>query len=124
MSNEVTHDNKPQINQAEQHSKEHRTMAMLLYLSGLVSSFIGPLIIWAIMKDDSSLIDNCGKEALNLYISYFIYSAVSAVLCIILIGFALLFIIAITMLIFIIIAAVKAYEGNVFKFPLIIRFIQ
>ena len=55
-------------------------MSMLIYLLGLFTSFIGPLVIWLVKRKDSKLIDAAGKTYLNYYISYFIYSVVAVIL--------------------------------------------
>ena len=55
-------------------------MSMLIYLLGLFTSFIGPLVIWLVKRKDSKLIDTAGKTYLNYYISYFIYSVVAVIL--------------------------------------------
>ena len=64
--------NTPQHNDSD----DVRLMAMLIYLLGFVSGFIGPLIIWLVKKDDSKLIDQSGKSYLNMFISYMIWCAV------------------------------------------------
>ncbi|MGI4790577.1 MAG: DUF4870 domain-containing protein [Janthinobacterium lividum] len=37
-------------------SQDDRTMAMLAYLLGIVTGFVGPLIIWLIKKDQSKFV--------------------------------------------------------------------
>lgn len=111
-------------------SNEERTMGMLchlLALSGFIIPFgmiIGPLVIWLIKKDQSPFVNDQGKEALNFNISIVIYSIVATILCLIFIGFLLLFAILIVWLIFVIMASVKANEGKIYRYPLTIRFIK
>jgi uncharacterized Tic20 family protein len=103
---------------------EEKTLAAAIYVLSLFFPVLGPLIIWLIKKDESSFIDYHGKEYFNFIISYFIYTCVCWVLCIILIGFIGLAIIGIMVFVFTIIAAVKAFEGSEYRFPWIFRFIK
>ena len=82
---------------------------------------IGPLIVWLMKKDQSPYLDRQGRELLNFQISYLIYAFVSALLCFLLIGIPLLFIVAIATLVLTIIGIVRASEGNVYRFPFTIR---
>ena len=85
---------------------------------------LGPLIVWLIKRGDSSEIDAQGKEALNFQISMLIYNLVAGVLCLLLIGFALLAVLHILNVVFVIIAARKASEGRLYRYPLTIRLVN
>lgn len=85
---------------------------------------LGPLIVWLIKRGDATEIDAHGKEALNFQISMLLYDIVAAVLCLLLIGFALLAILHILNVVFVIIAAVKAGEGQTYRYPLTIRLLS
>src|ERR687896_799588 len=71
---------------------------------------LGPLIVWLVKRADSPEIDQHGKEALNFQISMLIYSIVAGILCLILIGFALLAVLHVLNVVFVIIAAMRASE--------------
>lgn len=86
--------------------------------------FLGPLIVWLIKRGESSEIDAHGKEALNFQISMLIYNLVAGVLCLVLIGFALLAVLHILNVVFVILAAIKANEGQMYRYPLTIRLIS
>lgn len=107
-----------------QPNNDERLMAMLIYLISIATSIIGPLIIWLIKREDSDFVDYHGKEYFNMVISYFIYGVIAFILSFILIGFVLYPILAIALLIFTIIAAVKAYQGERYQIPFIFRFIK
>src|SRR5438094_10519731 len=63
--------------------QEDKTMAMLCHLLGILTAFLGPLIIWLIKKDQSAFVDDQGKEALNFQITLVIAHAVAgAAICI------------------------------------------
>ena len=117
--------NQPEVAQkpAGMDQKQERTWAMLCHLGGLIG-FIPPLVIWLIKKDESSLIDDNGKEALNFQISIAIYVMISIVLMFVLIGFLLLSAVYIFNIVMVIIAAMKANSGERYRYPLCIRFIK
>ncbi|HHX87521.1 MAG TPA: DUF4870 domain-containing protein [Firmicutes bacterium] len=111
-------------------SQEEKTFGMLVHLSALAGYFIpagnifGPLIVWLIKKDQLPYVDQQGKEAINFQISILIYAVVSAVLILVLIGVVLLIVVGLFNLIYIVIASVKANNGEDFRYPLTIRFIK
>ena len=102
---------------------EARNMAMLCHLLGLVG-FIGPLIVWLITREKHKFIDDHGKAAMNYQISLFIYYIVSWVLCFIIIGFFLIIALAITHLVLVIMASLKASNGESYRYPISIKFIN
>jgi len=53
-----------------------------------------------------------------------IYSVISGILCLVLIGFALLAILHVLNVVFVIIASIRASEGNFYRYPLTIRFLN
>src|SRR5699024_5337694 len=110
----------------EQHVKptdDERMMAMLIYLVSLFTTIIGPLIIWLIKREESDFVDYHGKEYMNFFISFAIYSFVSTLLMIILIVFVLIFIVGIVYFIFTIIALIKVYSVYRYIITVVISYI-
>src|SRR3954451_2065403 len=105
-------------------NNDDRLMAAGIYVLSLFFPVIAPLIIWLLKKDESSFIDYHGREYFNFLISYTVYFFISGLLTIILIGFVALAILGVMLFVFTIIAAVKAYEGKEYQFPLIFRLIK
>lgn len=111
-------------------SKEERNWAMLAHLSGLlafatlIGGILGPLVMWLIRKDDMTFAADQAKEALNFQISVFVAGLIAGVLCLVLIGFVLLALLVIVDLILVIVAAVKASEGVVYRYPFNLRLIS
>jgi uncharacterized protein len=103
---------------------EERMLAAILYVVSLFFPIIGPLVIWLLKKDESAFINYHGREYFNFFISYTVYSVISGILIFLLVGIFLLWILGIMALVFTIIAAVKAYEGNEYRFPLVFRVIK
>jgi len=85
---------------------------------------LGPLIVWLIKRGDSPEIDAHGKEALNFQITMLIYSLIAGVLCLVVIGFFLLAVLHILNVVFVIIAGIKAGEGQLYRYPFTIRLIS
>ncbi|MDR7239475.1 DUF4870 domain-containing protein [Neobacillus drentensis] len=105
-------------------NNDERLMAAGIYVLSIFFPVIAPLVIWLIKKDESSFIDYHGREYFNFLISYTVYFFVSGILTIILIGFVALAVLGVMLFVFTIIAAIKAYEGNEYRFPLIFRLIK
>ena len=111
-------------------SAEEKQWAMFAHLSALVGyiipfgSIIGPLIIWQIKKNEMPFVDDQGKEALNFQITVLIIAIVCILLILILIGILLLWALAIADLVFIIIAALAANNGQAYRYPFAIRLIK
>ena len=109
---------------------DDKQWSMICHLGALAGflipfgSVIVPAVIWSMKREGSDLIDQHGKESLNFQLSMLIYYFVAAILCIILIGFPLLFALFLIQVISIIQAAVTADKGEFFHYPITIRFIQ
>lgn len=108
---------------------EERNWAMGCHLASLAGYFFpfanifGPLIVWAIQKDRFPLVDDQGKESMNFQISMTLYILVAIVLCFVLIGIPLLIALILADLVLVILAAVKAGQGEAYRYPMTIRFI-
>lgn len=99
--------------------------AVLSHLSGFIGvPFVLPLVVYLVMRNDTPRVAEHAKETLNFHISLFLYTIVAAPLCWILIGFALLFAIWGIGLVFAIVAAVKASDGVLYRYPITLRFIS
>ncbi|WP_096270829.1 DUF4870 domain-containing protein [Paucisalibacillus globulus] len=105
-------------------TEDDRLFSMLIYVLSFPFPVLGPLLIWLLKRDNSDFVDFHGKEYFNFIISFTIYGIVSSILMIVLIGFLLIFVVGVAALVLTIIAAVKAYQGERFRIPLVIRFIK
>lgn len=109
---------------------QERNWAMGCHLIALVGfiipfgNIIGPLVFWLIKKDESELVNDQGRESLNFQISITIYAIVSALLILILIGIPLLIAVGIFALVMVIVAGLKASNGERYRYPLTLRFVQ
>jgi len=75
-------------------------------------------------KNEYPFVDEQGKESLNFQISVTIYSIPLFVLIFVLIGIPLLILLLAADVILVIVAAVKASNGESFRYPLTIRLIK
>ena len=115
------------------------TWAMLTHLAGLTGyifpvagNILGPLIVWIIKKDEIPEVDRHGKAALNFQISFLIWitvaTAVAFALTFVLIGFVLLPLVGtagvIVMILFPILAGMRANEGGWYEYPWTIQFLK
>ena len=105
---------------------DERTMALAAHLLGIFTWFIGALIIWLINKDDASkaFVTDQAKEALNFQITVTIAMVISIILMVVIIGGILAPIVGIINLVFCIIAAVKANNGEAYRYPFTLRLIK
>ncbi len=111
--------------------REDRQLLMLTHLSQLLDlvtgfgGFIVPLVIWLTQKDKVAGMDMHGKMIMNFQISLFIYSLLSIPL-ILLFGLGILVLVAIGIiaLIFPIMNAIKASNGENPYYPLSIEILK
>lgn len=119
---------RPEINR--QPSSETQSWLIGVHLSALAAfiipfgNILGPLVIWLIKREQMPEVDIHGKAVLNFQISLAIYFIIAAFTIIILIGFVLAPLVALFGLIMTIIGAVKASQGELFKYPLSIPFLK
>lgn len=106
-----------------------RQWAMFLHFS-LLAGFVVPLggliipiVIWQ-LKKDSPEINAHGKQVVNWMISGVIYTAICIVLMLVIVGLPLLFILGVLAIVFPIIGGIKANNGELWKYPLTIRFLK
>ncbi len=106
--------------------KDERTWGMLCHLTGLstlvgIPGFIAPLIIWLIKKEDMPFVDDQGREALNFHFTNFVLILGCLALMCVAIGALLLPLVGIFYFVFIVIAAIKANDGVLYRYPINIR---
>lgn len=107
--------------------------ALVPLLVGVPLTFLGPLVLWLLLRERGPLVRDQATEALNFNISWLLWGLVlliaGAVLSIPTVGIAifpalvLLAALGIAWLVLVIIAAVRAAGGETYRYPLTIRFI-
>jgi hypothetical protein len=105
-------------------SQDARNLAMLCHLLGLLTTFLGPLILWLIKKDSNPYIDEQGKEALNFQITMALAYVVGTVTAFICVGFILLAVAAIGDIVLSIMACVATSKGEHYRYPVCVRLLK
>jgi len=120
---------------------EEKQWAMFAHLSvllgGLLSSafggwgyFIGPLVIWLVKKDTMPFVADQAKEALNFAITVSGVFVILWILTVMTLGIGglltipLMLIVGIAALVLTIIAAVRANNGEAYRYPLTLRLVK
>lgn len=110
-------------------TQEERVWALVAHLSAFSGHFIpfghvvGPLIVWLAKRDTSAFVAQQAKESLNAQLTATLYFAIAGILCLVLIGIPLLIGVWIADVVFVIIAAITAYDGKGYRYPFILRLI-
>ncbi|MDB5336327.1 MAG: hypothetical protein JWN70_1946 [Planctomycetaceae bacterium] len=108
--------------------EQTKLWAFALHLSILagyavpIAGFVLPIVIWQLKKDELPGLDAHGKNAVNWLISKMIYVVICVLLMFVVIGFPLLALLGLLGIIFPIVAAIKAKNGETWKYPMAISF--
>lgn len=105
-------------------SQDEKNLAMVTHLLTFFSSFIAPLVIYVIKKNESHFVAEHARQALNFHISLAILIFISIILIIVLIGILMLIALGIMATVLVVVAAIRANEGRLYKFPFTIEFIK
>lgn len=111
-------------------TRETNNWAMALHLSALagyvvpLAGWAAPILIWLLKRDELPRLEEHGCHAVNWIISALIYTVISGLLCLVLIGFPLLLVLLVLGIAFPIMAGVKASNGEVWRYPLTIDFLK
>lgn len=102
-----------------------KTIAILVHISCILFGFLVPLIVYLVKKDDADrfTVDNA-REALNFQITVMIGVFACVFLSIILIGMLLIWVVVLANFVLSILAAIKASNGVVYRYPLALRLIK
>lgn len=126
-------DGEAEVLSSKEASSEEKNWAMISHIAAFVAlvplvpvigMVLGPLVVWLLKKEDMPLVAQNGVEALNFNISMFIAYCVAFILCFILIGIPILVGLIIFHFIVTILAAIKASEGGVYKYPFSMKLVK
>ncbi len=107
-----------------------KTYCMLIHFSVLagyavpIAGLIVPIVLWQLKKNEMPSVDAHGKMVLNFILSSLLYAVVFSALIFVLIGIPLLIALSIACIVLPIIGGIKANDGVVWQYPLIINFIN
>ncbi len=111
-------------------TSSEKQMGLFLHLSQLANVFlfpvgiILPIVLWQTQKEKIPALDAHGKMVTNWLISSTIYAVVSFVLMFVLIGFLTIIAVAVMGIAFPIVGAIKANNGELWEYPLTIKFLK
>jgi uncharacterized Tic20 family protein len=108
---------------------EERNIAMLSHLISLLAillsaSWISALIFYLIYKDRGPFVRQHTATELNFQLTMIIAAIAGGLLAIVLVGFLVLLAIPVVMIVFGIIATMRASEGQPYEYPLAIKFVR
>ena len=92
----------------------------LVPLAGLVV----PIVLWQMKKDESPILDSHGLAVVNWILSVLVYLAICLVLTLVVIGIPMLVVLGVLCIVVPIIGGIKAGNGEVWNYPLTIRFLS
>jgi len=113
----------PQPNQPLNPSDE-KLWATLIHVGGIFFSFIPALVGYLVLKDRGPFVRAHAATALNFQLTMLIAQVVAGILWLVFIGALLTIAVSIVTLVFSIIAAVKANQGQWYTYPLSIKFVS
>jgi len=116
-------------------SSDSRNVAAIGHLSAFamftgVPSFIGPLVVWLLTKDRDPFAAGEAREALNFNLSLLLYTVAAIVAMIATLGLGLIIIAPVALvafpawLVLTVLAAVRAADGQPYRYPLTIRLVH
>lgn len=114
---------------------DRRNLGALAHLSAFVGlagvpSFLGPLAVWLLHRERDPWVADQARDALNFNLSLLIYAAAAVVLSIVTLGVGLLVTIpavvvgAIAWLVVPVIAALRAADGNRYRYPFTLELVR
>lgn len=108
---------------------QERLWAMLAHLLSFVAAylflgFVAPLIVLLVFGPRSAYVRAHAVESLNFNLTWLLYGIVGVILAFLLIGIPILIALGIAYLVLVVIASVRANNGEFFRYPLTIRFIS
>jgi uncharacterized Tic20 family protein len=102
---------------------------MLAHLLSFVAAylflgFVAPLVVLLVFGPRSPYVRAHAVESLNFNLTWLLYAIVGVVLAFLVIGIPILIALGIAYLVLVIIASVRANNGEFFRYPLTIRFVS
>lgn len=116
-----------------------RTWSVLSHLSPILTvllglSFLGPLVVYLVLRDRSDIVRRHSAEALNFQLSLLVYAVVgglaTGILAMVTFGIAvvpLIFLVpaaVVAVVVFMVIAAIRAGEDRDYRYPLTLRLVS
>jgi hypothetical protein len=104
--------------------EDQRLWATLTHVGGILFTVVAPLVAYLVLRDRGDFVREHTRVALNFHITMAIAYAVGVVTAWLLIGVFIALAVAVVSLVFGIIAAVAASQGQLYRYPLSIEFVK
>ena len=129
MTEQVPPPPPPPPGQGQLPPEQERLWAMLAHLLSFVAAylflgFVAPLIVLLVFGPRSAYVRAHAVESLNFNLSWLLYGIVGVILAFVFIGIPILIALGIAYLVLVVIASVRANNGEFFRYPLTIRFVR
>lgn len=98
-------------------TQDDKTLAMLAYLLGIFTGFVGPLVLWLLKKDQSKFIAFHALQALFLHAVVVLGYVLSGLLTFVLIGFLTYPAFFLLGVVFSLVAGLAANRGEWYEIP-------
>jgi uncharacterized protein len=107
-------------------NSDEKTWALIAHFGGAIAGFIAPLVALLVKGNESATVKAHSVEALNFQITWGIAFVISVILSVCTLGvlFFLPFLVWAVIVVFSILAGVKANEGQLYKYPMTYRFLK
>ena len=103
---------------------DERLWSTLVHVGGIFFSFIPALIGYLALKDRGPFVRAHSATALNFQLTMLLAGFVGAILSLIIVGVFVLIAVSILIIVFSIIAAIAANNGQFYTYPLSIEFVK
>ncbi|MCI0155495.1 DUF4870 domain-containing protein [Leifsonia shinshuensis] len=103
---------------------DEKLWATLIHIGGILFNWIPALVGYLVLKDRGPFIRSHTATALNFQITLFIGYVVGWILSIVGIGLIILLAVWVLNIVFSIIAAIKANQGQFYTYPIAIKFVS
>lgn len=114
---------------SQQTTQDERTWALASHIGCVVGAWIAmaflvPLVILLVKGKESAFVRYHAVESLNFQLSMLIYLFASILLAFVLVGLLILPVLGVLWLVFVVLATIKASNGEGYRYPLTIRFVS
>lgn len=112
------------VNEFNEEKSFDSSIALVSYILAIFTLVVGPLILWAVKKDDDPRTAEALRNVANFGLSFTIYNFIAWLTTVILIGFVLGPIITVLTYVFIVIGIIKSLNGEMYKPPFTLDIIK
>ncbi|WP_242607804.1 DUF4870 domain-containing protein [Xylanimonas ulmi] len=102
----------------------HLAPILLAPISAGLAPVLAPLVIWLVFRHRSPLVDDQAKESLNFQITLTIAYVVGLITLVLLVGAVIMLAAWVLSIVFGILGAIAASRGDLYRYPLSIRFVR